>query len=184
MTNIFEDLNGLRLDQLSTNGGAVEILTHVPVRKPHRHEFVRAHHDATYVFDSTIYADKEERETYFVVPAMRNEFLGEARCTRLVTCISRQSAVFIWPLTLPGDDDRKNAWTLTALEALMHAKEHWVRLVPDMAQGCYRIFRAEGELPDPTWPDKRFEELLALAFTNRIIDDADHPIVRRLRGRI
>jgi hypothetical protein len=51
-----------------------------------------------------------------------------------------------------------------------------------MSLGYYRIYRAEGDIPDPVWPDKPFPELLKLAFAKLVIDSPDHPIVRRLRG--
>jgi hypothetical protein len=32
------------------------------------------------------------------------------------------------------------------------------------------------------WPEKSLSELLKLAFRDRIIDSAEHPVVKRLRG--
>ncbi len=52
----------------------------------------------------------------------------------------------------------------------------------DMSLGAYRIHKAEGVLPDPEWPDRRFSELLEIAFGGRVIADADHPAIRKLRG--
>src|SRR3954447_4883118 len=184
MTNaadsVFHDLAALRLDGANTSVGAVEVLTHVPVRKPNRHEFFRVHPD--YRLDTTVFTDKEERESYFVTPPMRAALVGEARPVILVLAITRQNALFIWPVPLPGEDGRRNAWTDTAQEAMRLAQEHWVRLMPDMGLGAYRIYRAEGQLSDPVWPDKPFEELLEIAFRDRVIDSPDHPVVRRLRG--
>ena len=59
---------------------------------------------------------------------------------------------------LPSADGRRNAWTETAQEAVHLGREHWIRLMPDMGIGAYRIYKAEGELSDPIWPDKSFEE--------------------------
>jgi hypothetical protein len=42
---------------------------------------------------------------------------------------------------------------------------------------------AEGEIPEPNWPSYSFEQLLEIAFGNsHIIDDPDHPALRKLRG--
>ena len=180
MASLFSDLAALRLDSTDTTAGAVEILSHLPVRKPGRHEFFRVHPD--YVLDTTVFTDKEERESYLVMPAMRAALLGEARPVLLVPAISRQNALFIWPVSLPGEDGRRNTWTETAQEAMRLAQEHWVRLMADMGLSAYRIYRAEGQLSDPIWPDKSFEELLEIAFNDRVIDSHDHPVVRRLRG--
>jgi hypothetical protein len=53
-----------------------------------------------------------------------------------------------------------------------------------MALSAYRIVVAEGTLPDPVWPDLTLSEILAIAFKDRIIDHADHPVLRRLRGAV
>jgi hypothetical protein len=178
--SLFHDLSALRRDGSDMSRGAVEVLTHIPVRKPNRHEFIRVHPE--YILDTTVFTDKEERESYLVAPRMRGELVGEARPVLLVPTISRQSALFIWPVPLPSEDGRRNAWTDTAQEAMRLAQEHWVRLMADMGQGLYRIYLAEGQLSDPVWPDKPFEELLEIAFKDRVIDSPDHPVVRRLRG--
>jgi hypothetical protein len=180
MTSLFTDLAALRLDSTDSTLGVVEVLTHVPVRKPSRHEFFRVHSE--YVLDTTVFTDKEERESYLVAPAMRGALVGEARPVLLIPVISRQRALFIWPVPLPSEDGRRNAWTETAQEAMARAKGHWVRLMPDMGLGAYRIYLAEGQLSDPVWPDKPFEEILEIAFRNNVIDSPDHPVVRRLRG--
>src|SRR3954447_15790762 len=122
MASLFHDLNALRLDSAASSAGAVEVLTHVSVRKPNRHEFFRVHPE--YALDTTVFTDKEERESYLVVPAMRAALVGEARPVLLVPVMTRQNALFIWPVPLPGEDGRRNAWTDTAQEAMRLAQEH------------------------------------------------------------
>jgi hypothetical protein len=178
--SLFHDLAALRLDPGGTVAGAVEVLTHVPVRKPNQQEFFRVH--LHHALDTTVFTDKEDRESYLVMPAMRGPLVGEARPVILVPVITRQYALFIWPVPLPREDGRRNAWTETAQEAMHLGRQHWVRLVSDMSLGAYRIYRAEGQLSDPVWPDKSFEELLEIAFKDRVIDSPDHPVSRRLRG--
>jgi hypothetical protein len=128
--------------------------------------------------------DKEERETFFVFPGMRDALLGEMRLALLLLAINRQGVVFIWPLPLPVDMGRLNPWYDTAREAVEHAKRGWVRVAADMSLGGYRIFRAEGQLPDPLWPDRPLNELLEIGFRDRVIDKDDHPVVRKLRGLV
>jgi hypothetical protein len=178
--SLFDDLSALRLDGTDANVGAVEVLVHIPVRKPNRQEYFLVHRQ--FVLATTVFTDKEERESYLVTPAMRGALVGEARAVLLVPAITRQNVLIIWPVPLPSEDGRRNRWTDTAQEAMHLAQEKWVRLVPDMGLGAYRIYLAEGQLSDPIWPDKAFEELLEIAFKDRVIDTSDHPVVRRLRG--
>src|SRR3954454_18117392 len=91
--SLFHDLSALRLDGTGTSSGAVEVITHVPVRKPNRHEFVRVHPE--FILGTTVFTDKEERESYLVTPVMRSALVGEARPVLLVLAISRQNALFI-----------------------------------------------------------------------------------------
>jgi len=39
-----------------------------------------------------------------------------------------------------------------------------------------------GSFPDPVWPDFSFQEILKIAFRDRLVDRADHPLVQRLQG--
>lgn len=182
--SIFDNLDELRLDTSLTT--TVAYLGHVPVRKPGRVEFVRTHPDPAMSLASTVYVDEDERETYFVAPPARPLLLGYLKSVLLLTCISRQGVTFLWPVPLPdeegGGGGRGRAWGDTARQAADLARSSWLRIKADMALGGYQIHLAEGALPDPVWPDKTFQQLLAIAFRNRIIDGSDHPIIRKHRG--
>jgi hypothetical protein len=182
-SNVFAKLDLLRLSTDAPSvSGTSEILTHVPVRKPNSHEFFRTHPDPDVWFNTGVFEDKEEREIFFVTPAMRDALMGEVKPVILAVTINSQSVLSLWPLKLPNDEMRHNAWSETAREAAELAKTHWVRVKADMSLGGYRIYKAEGQLSEPEWPNKPLNELLELAFRGRIIDSVDHPVVRRLRG--
>ena len=67
--NIFTNLDALRLSpDAASVGGTSEIISHIPVRKPNRHEFVRTRPESEFWFDTGVFEDKEERETFFVTP--------------------------------------------------------------------------------------------------------------------
>ena len=53
-----------------------------------------------------------------------------------------------------------------------------------MSLNAYDIDVAMGAFPDPIWPSVTFPELLKIAFKGRMIEDLDHPVLRRLRGEI
>jgi hypothetical protein len=181
--NIFADLDSLRLSSdAAAVMGATEALSHVPVRKPNRHEFFRVRPEPEFWLSTGVFEDREERETFFVAPRMRDALLGEIKPVLLVPAITRQRVLFLWPIKLPTEGQRFSGWTDTATEAAELAKTGWVRLVADMGLGGYRIYHAQGELSEPEWPDKNLQELLQIAFRDRIVDSDSHPAVRRLRG--
>jgi hypothetical protein len=102
----------------------------------------------------------------------------------LFTAITRDGAVFLWPVNLTRPDSRPNAWNESALLAAQSAMDRWIRVRANHEVGAYEIDTPVGLLPDPQWPSLSFQNLLELAFRNHIIDAADHPVLRRLRGEM
>lgn len=179
------DPSRLRLSQdfASTIGVKKALLT-VPVRKPDRQWFVRAHPDPAWRLETAILEIKEERESYLVEPALWPELPGELVPKVLVTAINRQGVVFLWPVRLPGEDGRHDEWNRSALEAADLATQGWVRVAANLHLGAYEVFQASADLPDPDWPEVGFQRVLEVAFKDRFIRALDHPVVRRLRGAL
>jgi hypothetical protein len=83
---------------------------------------------------------------------------------------------------LPNGEGRYNEWYRSAAEGAELAMGKWVRLTANQPLGAYEISEARGDLPEPVWPDYAFGEILKIAFRNRLVDRADHPLVQRLQG--
>ena len=182
--NPFDNLSGLRLDQsYADTVGVKKLLTTVPVRKPNRQDFVRVHDDPRYrLTPAAIIEVREDGEVYLLTPEIAQALPGEFSMVTLYTTINRQGTLHIWPVKLPTPDGRQNEWHRSAAEAAERAMKKWVRVTSSMSLGAYEIFEASGDLPEPGWPDISFEEILKIAFRERLVDRADHPLVQRLRG--
>jgi hypothetical protein len=179
----FADLASLRISQEFAEGlGVKKLLIRVPTRRPDKQAFFRVHPDPAYVLDTMVVELKEDREVFLAMPGIRELIFDEIKPVRLYTVIDRQANVSIWPCKLPGADGKSNPWFDSAIEVAELAKGAWMRLLANQALGCYEALQASGELPDPEWPDKTMGELLKLAFKDRMIDDIDHPVIRRLKG--
>lgn len=181
------DLDRLRFSQnFADLVGVKKQLLVVPVRKPDRQWFIRVRPEPEWSFQTATLTVKEERgsETYIVDRALWESLPGELVPTLLVVGITRQNALFVWPLRLPGADGRSDAWARSALSAADLAKRHWVRVAANMATGLYDVFSASADLPEPEWPDVTFQRVIELAFQDRFIRSVDHPVVRKLRGEI
>jgi hypothetical protein len=181
------NLNRLRLSQnFADLVGVKKQLLVVPVRKPDRQWFVRVRPEPEWTFTTATLTVKEERgsETYIVDRALWEFLPGELVPTLLVVGITRQNALFVWPLRLPGADGRSDAWGRSALAAADLAKREWVRVAANMATGMYDVSSASADLPEPDWPDVNFQRVIDLAFQGRFIQSADHPVVRKLRGEM
>ena len=51
-----------------------------------------------------------------------------------------------------------------------------------MGLGAYEIHAAEGITDVPKWPEMLMDEILDIAFKNKIIDRLDHFVLQQLRG--
>lgn len=182
--NPFDNLSALRLDQAYPDTvGVKKLLTTVPVRKPNRQDFVRVHPDPAFrLTPAAIIEAKEDREVYLVLPGMAPQLPGEFSVATLYLTINRQGVIHLWPVKLPGPDGKHNEWHRSAAEAAERAMKTWVRVTSSMSLGAYEIFEASGDLPEPVWPDFSLQEILKIAFRERIVDRADHPLVQRLLG--
>ena len=110
------------------------------------------------------------------------ELAGEVVFKTVFTAINRQGVTFLWPVRLPAPDDRKSEWSRSERIGAELAMTQWVRTRANMSLGAYEHHIAEGVMADPVWPDISFQELLRIAFRDRMVTSIDHPVVKRLRG--
>ena len=179
------DLETLRLGQdFGKRAASKKALITIPVRKPGRQDFVRVHPDPDWRLQTAVLELKEERETYLVSPALRDELANEIIPKVLFTSINRQGVISLWPVRLPGEDGRHDAWNQSALEAAQEAETKWVRVAANMSLGAYDVYIADGEIADPEWPDISFQEVVTKAFKDRFIKELNHPVLQRLRGEV
>lgn len=177
------DPSHLRLSQnFSETVGVKKALLSIPVRKPNKQEFVRVHPNPDYRLETAVLELKEERETYLVDPGLWAELPGELTPKVLFTTINRQGVLTLWPVRMPGEDGRLDAWNESALDAAQLAQNAWVRVASNMSLGAYDVFEATGEIPDPEWPELDLSAILKIAFKGRYIEDMDHTVIRQLRG--
>ena len=183
--NPFADLAALKLSDTILSS-AKETLSKLPVRKPTKQEFFRCHPADNMSLITAIYEDKESREFFLIAPEMRGAMVALDQLTpvKLVLAITRQNVLIMVPAKLPSDSGSSSGWQESLLLATERAKETWTRTAADMSLGAYRIWEAIGNLSDPTWPNMSLNEMLALAFRDRVIDNEDHPVFNKLLGRI
>jgi len=179
------DPEKLRLPAESLSNIKVKtVLQTIPAHKPSRQAFIRTHHDPNYRITAAMLELKETREHYIVAPEvyqiLRTETTVEPRI--LITTITRQGSLFLWPLRLPKSSMKTDKWAESALAAADMAQRHWVRVTANMKAGAYDIEQASGNLPEPTWPEMTFQEILNAAFKGMVINNVNHPVLRQLRG--
>ncbi len=180
------NLDDLRLKHdFSETLGVQKMLTHVPVRKPNKTDFIRVHPEEEYKLDVGIVEMKDTQETYLVMHPMTQEpgVYEIVQNARLVAYINRQGSIALWPLKL-GREGKLNPWYESALEAASLAEKQWISVRADMTLGAYQIFVAKAELSDPVWPEQTFFELIQIGFKGKIVNDPNHPLIQQLTGAI
>ena len=177
------DLGNLRLSQSFTEtAGVKKLLTTVPVRKPNPQDWVRVHPGSEYRENFPLIELKDEREEYVVAASLVHELVGEFVSKTLYTTVNRQGVVSLWPVRLPDPDGREMEWHRSAREAAELAMNRWVRCKANRSLGAYDIFQAEACIAEPAWPDLTFQQIIRIAFRDRLITSMDHPVIKRLRG--
>src|SRR5271157_42012 len=174
------DLASLRLSQdFASAVGVKKLVTTIPVKKPSKEWFVRTHPDPAYWLQTAVLELKEDRETYLVAPGLWPGLADETTFSPrlLVTAINRQGVLFIWPIRLPGADGRIDDWSRSALDAADEAKARWVRVTANMSLGAYEVAVASGLEAEPEWPNLPFQQIIKIAFRDKLIDDWSHPVL-------
>lgn len=181
------DLASLRLAQdFASAVGVKKLITTIRAVKPSKEWWVRTHPDPAYRIQTAVLELKEDRETYLVAPSLWSALASEPTFSPrlLVTSITRQGVLFLWPIRLPGADGRIDEWSRSAMDAADEAKSRWVRITANMNLGAYEIAVASGLVAEPVWPTITFQEIIDIAFRDKRISTWDHPVLQRLRGEV
>jgi hypothetical protein len=177
------DLSKLALNPSYLESAKVKRVRPVVTGKPNPQEFIRVHPDPSYRMAFGMLDLKEDREDYLVDPELVPQLPGEVVVKVIYTTINRAGIVRLWPIRMPGPDEKDMLWWRSAHDAANKAMTHWVRVKANMMLGANEYFIAESEIPDPDWREVApFQVLLADAYRARIIRDLDHPVLKKLRG--
>jgi len=183
--NPFDDIDSLRVKQDFAQAAGRKALTIVPVRRPGKQTFVRVRSEPEYRRTYAILEMIEERELYVVASSMQGEFLHGVTSRTFYTAMTRQGTLFLWPVKNPDPGSIGASWAASDHINAREAMTRWVRTEANKEAGCWELFPAEGELPEPEWPDYPFEKIMEAAFRERpIIRSFDHPVIKRLRGLV
>lgn len=179
---------GFTLDDIRVTNAGMPVVTKVQpqfvVGRPPNSRFVRVHSDPAYSIDINLVIPDKKDGYYLPLRQLWCDLNGEPcfQPRRLVAAITVQGEPFVWPSRLPSVNGRTDTWMESDLELAERAKSRWIRVVSNMEISRYMGMEAQGDLPDPQWPNMTFEEMLNNAFRERMITSLDHPILKRLRG--
>jgi hypothetical protein len=181
-TDIFNDLAALRKATKPTVQRK-KLLLNVEVGRPPNSVHFRTHPELKFEAKVILQKDGTKRIFYYISPFSKMEehpkLINRYRPVILMlTYMWPGGDILVWPV--PEFIDFK-VWK-SEREAAMLAQEQWMQLAWNDARADYDVTSAENLKLEPQWPEESFETILKVAFSGRIIDNADHEYVKELRG--
>ena len=162
---------------------ARKIILHVPVSKPAKQRYVRVQRDRDYHFDCAVLNLEGEDRPFLLSPQVAQGISKDAKRVTLKLAIDRQSNLFLWPVPPIPEEGTDNPWNQSQREVADLAEEQWVRLTSNRSVGCYEPIVAQGDIPEPVWPEKSMDQILSIAFgSTHVIKDHEHPALQKLWG--
>ncbi|OYT27979.1 hypothetical protein B6U98_05845 [Thermoplasmatales archaeon ex4572_165] len=152
----------------------------IPVKKPNSQQFFRIH--PTMEILVNVIEWKDEGTFYLIDYIMAQTLVEQTKRVILHVGIFLNGNPFLFPVPQPDERGNWNSWHKSRSRVVVEAKENWVRIQSDKSIGGYQVILAEGNIVDPKWPDLTIEQYLSTAFTDAIINDENHSIVKQLRG--
>lgn len=180
-SNFISTLNTLRLSQdFESLAEVKEVVTEVTIGKPNRQTFFRVHPEWKGVYPILELKTAMRSDYYIVAPQAAAEAEDEVHPRFLVPVITRDGRLYIWPLRISSGEQQLDQAAASSLAAMLVAKNQWIKLV--WKGHSFATFIAKKDLPAPEWPQITFDEMLEIAFKDRIIDSPDHAVIKSLIG--
>ncbi len=156
------------------------VTTRIPIRKPNKQWYFRAHRD-NYVECMILEVD-DRNETYFVVGHLIPQLQDECKHVKLHQCITKNGTLFFWPVPIQDPNGRINSWNQSARDAVEVSMETWIRMVSNQESQSYLRHEALAAWDEPDWPEMDLEQIMEKVTHDRLIKSLDHPILKELRG--
>ena len=156
-------------------------LSMIPIKKPNAQQWFQIHPKWVCTWNVVIW--KEDQNIFVVPRKMIPECSGQTKSVKFYVGIYPNSGVFLFPIPEADEDGKRNSWHESAEQVVLAARKGWRRMEPDRATSSYRIISPESKLDDPDWPPMSKMQIFEMAFKGAIIDSADHPVLKALRGK-
>ena len=146
---------------------ARKLILHVPVTKAAKQRYVRVHRDKGYHFECALLNLEGEDRPFLLSPEIAQTIAKDAKRVTLKLAIDRQGNIFLWPVPPIPEDGNDNPWNQSQREVAELAKTHWVRLTSNRSVGCYEPIVAQGDIPEPVWPELTMDEILTMVVSEQ-----------------
>jgi hypothetical protein len=157
-------------------------LTRVLAKKPNKQQFFRIHPTMEQMVD-VIEDLNDKKELYLLHPSVTSYVMAQRKRIILYLGMHRNGTPFLCPVPQPDSTGKSYTWHETLTDAMLVAREKWIRLEANQTSSSYEIIEAKGNIPDPKWDEKlTMIDYVTLAFKERMIVDLEHPLIQALEG--
>lgn len=169
------------------------VVTSIPVKKPKSGvEFFRIRPEPEWQFDTYLLdlGGKGDGEgKYLLDPTLYQEVIEtkKLKLVKIYTGITYGSGdIFLSEIAFPDVEGKDNEYNRTRRIAYTAAMTSWVKLQTNDSLGAYDTVLAMSKLPDPEWPTEpdNIIKALEIAFEDKLIEDHNHPVLKKLRGEL
>lgn len=153
--------------------------------KPNRDDFCRVHPDPGLARKFYFLHDRENKDLYLVSNKVQAEIPDEVQVRVVYPYVDWFGRCGLWAVLVPSVSGKLDPWSRDAHRVAAELRQHWGRVVTKKEEDGYDVKLPAVVMADPEWPtDLDLAALLKRGYAGKFIDSPDHPLVRRLTGRI
>jgi hypothetical protein len=129
----------------------------------------------------------QKRDTLHLIDeGLAQRYLPSARVQRFRLALASKPGDVFFLCHVPTRNE-DNTWVASNLQACEQAKKFWVQATSRKEEGVesYKVdfARDQDAFTAPKWPNQSLTEIIHITFSERLIEDANHPGLLRLIGQ-
>lgn len=181
-------LDGIDLSEFTPEEADIDIPskikpTMIPIGRRDDQTWIQFHSE--WMFRLNCIKRKADK-TYFVVERKALPYCKEwVKPYKFFVGITSSNSIYLLDIPEETEDEKAfgRSWHESAQQTVIAGRQGWIKVISNRSAGGYDVKYPEGNLGEPTWPDITLEEILNIAFRDRIIKDEEHKLIKDLRGQ-
>jgi len=179
------DIESWQVEDSQNQEASIETDYVIDVAKPNSQKYFQVRDGREWQMKVKLVEYKPYQEFSLVLPevaknAGENTEIAEYRLYLTVNEFGHYS---VWPVHVG-----KGSWHESRRLAVKDATGIWIRMKANIAKEEFFTLEAPDDIASklgkPIWPpDLTFREIVSIAFAGRVIDDVNHPLLKKLRGK-
>jgi hypothetical protein len=175
--NVFESLEDYAVSPSEVGIGETQVVLQVKFGRPRAQEWVRCHPEPERVRYFHAIKDQKANRLFVVNPRMLSLVGSQAKLYRVRQAISTDGELYLWPAPVEGRLESD----ITHFNAQQAALNRWIRI--EWGGKAFVAVEPQGDLGEPEWPELTFREVLEMGLAGHLINNENHPFIKRLLGR-